>query len=235
MRTAAFFDMDRTLLDVSSGRIYMQSLIREGEVSLWGRAQMVGWAFLYVLGRLDMNRMLVSFLERYHMNEPVDELWERTQQWFRQELRPHVVHLGQARVETHRRLGHIPVLITASSEFAARSVGEYLQMAYIGTYLEVKEGRLTGRTIPPFCYGEGKVYWAEHYADAHGVDLDKSWFYSDSISDLPLLERVGHPVAVNPDRKLRAIARRREWPIEYWYGPRMGQREGPPALRMSLD
>jgi phosphoserine phosphatase len=71
--------------------------------------------------------------------------------------------------------------------------------------------------VEPACYGEGKVVWAERFAAEFGVDLPASYCYTDSISDLPLLERVAHPVAVNPDRKLKGMAQRRGWPILKFY------------------
>jgi phosphoserine phosphatase len=81
----------------------------------------------------------------------------------------------------------------------------------IATRVEVVDGKFTGRGIKPFCYGRGKLYWAEKFAEEHGIDLAASWFYTDSIVDLPMLEAVGHPVAVNPDPRLRAEAKRRGW------------------------
>jgi phosphoserine phosphatase len=71
--------------------------------------------------------------------------------------------------------------------------------------------------VPPVCYGQGKVVWAERFAAEWDVDLAASYFYTDSISDLPLLERVGHPIAVNPDTRLRRLARARRWPVELFY------------------
>ncbi|MGD8627079.1 MAG: haloacid dehalogenase-like hydrolase, partial [Anaerolineae bacterium] len=79
------------------------------------------------------------------------------------------------------------------------------------------DGRLTGEIEPPPCYGQGKVVWAERFAREHAVDLSASYFYTDSISDLPLLERVGQPVAVNPDPRLRRLARARGWQITRFY------------------
>jgi phosphoserine phosphatase len=85
------------------------------------------------------------------------------------------------------------------------------------TRLEAQDGRLTGRVVPPVCVGTGKIVWAERFAAEHDVDLSASFFYTDSISDLPLLERVGHPVAVNPDPRLRRLAAARGWPVERFY------------------
>jgi phosphoserine phosphatase len=67
------------------------------------------------------------------------------------------------------------------------------------------------------CYGQGKVVWAQRFAAEHDVNLATSYFYTDSISDLPLLEQVGHPVAVNPDIRLNRLARKRDWPVEKFY------------------
>ena len=88
---------------------------------------------------------------------------------------------------------------------------------YLCTFLQSEDGRLTGAIEPPACYGTGKVVWARRFAAEHGVDLGASYFYTDSISDLPLLEQVGHPVAVNPDPRLRRLATRRGWPIQMFY------------------
>lgn len=78
------------------------------------------------------------------------------------------------------------------------------------------EGRLTGRVDRPICYGPGKVEHARRWAADHGIDLGASWFYSDSRSDLPMLEAVGSPEVVNPDPRLGFVARRRGWPIHRW-------------------
>jgi putative phosphoserine phosphatase/1-acylglycerol-3-phosphate O-acyltransferase len=83
----------------------------------------------------------------------------------------------------------------------------------ICTRLEVEKGEFTGKVVRPTCFGEGKVRAAETLAEEHGVDLDRSYFYSDSDDDIQLLERVGNPRPLNPNNKLRAIAERRSWPV----------------------
>ena len=83
----------------------------------------------------------------------------------------------------------------------------------LGTVSEIVDGVYTGRLAEPFCYGPGKALAMEKVARHEGYDLSRSYAYTDSISDLPMLESVGHPVAVNPDRRLEAVARERGWPI----------------------
>jgi phosphoserine phosphatase len=82
--------------------------------------------------------------------------------------------------------------------------------------LAVADGRFTGRVLEPVCYGLGKVHWAERLAERAAIDLDGSYFYTDSYSDLPMLQRVGHRVVVNPDPRLRRFARKAGWTVEAW-------------------
>ena len=94
------------------------------------------------------------------------------------------------------------------------------------TRLEVEDGRFTGRMIEPICFEEGKIYWLQQFIDEQGVDLAKSWFYTDSITDRPLLDLVGHPVAVNPDPLLYREALRRAWPVRFFTPPGAPSAEG---------
>ena len=87
----------------------------------------------------------------------------------------------------------------------------------LATRFEVHNGRFTGRMLEPMLYGAGKLSAAAAYARHHGLNLAASFFYTDSISDLPLLENVGHPVAVNPDRSLRRLAETKGWSIVRFY------------------
>jgi phosphoserine phosphatase len=89
-------------------------------------------------------------------------------------------------------------------------------------------GRFTGVYVRPACYGAGKVTRAESFAVEHGIDLRQSYFYSDSYSDLPMLERVGQPRVVNPDPRLRRAAQRRGWSAESWRAPRLAIGEASP-------
>jgi putative phosphoserine phosphatase/1-acylglycerol-3-phosphate O-acyltransferase len=121
-------------------------------------------------------------------------------------------------MEEHRARGHLVTIISASTPGVVGPVASHLGVKeYLCSRLEVADGSFTGKVIEPACYGAGKVYWAEQYASGHGASLGESHFYSDGFSDLPLLERVGHPVAVNPDRRLLGLARARGWPIERFY------------------
>jgi HAD superfamily hydrolase (TIGR01490 family) len=122
---------------------------------------------------------------------------------------------GIRRVREHRRLGHRTVLITGALDFVVaplRPLFDDVVCARLGR----RDGRLTGEleTAPPT--GEARALVMAEYATAEGLSLAESVAYADSASDLPMLEAVGHPVAVNPETKLAAIARKRGWHVEYW-------------------
>lgn len=124
-----------------------------------------------------------------------------------------------ATVAWHRNQGHRVVIVSAATPYVVRHVARDLDLddEYLATRLEVVDGKFTGRVVEPACYGQGKVILTRQYAADHNLDLGQSYFYSDSSSDLPLLEAVGHPVAVNPNRRLGRIAAGRGWPVMKFY------------------
>jgi HAD superfamily hydrolase (TIGR01490 family) len=216
---AAFFDMDKTLLSGSSAVLLARYMRQRGELA-WRDAMRVVTAMLrYKMGRLDMietTRQIVREMAGHSEAERI----AHTRQWFGEHLIDYVTEEGRRWVEGHRRLGHRVALITASPSYTADQLADHLGMAgedVMATRFEVQHGLFTGRMLEPMIYGQGKLDAAQAYADQHGVDLRQSYFYTDSIADLPLLEIVGYPVAVNPDRSLRKLARARGWSIVRFY------------------
>jgi putative phosphoserine phosphatase/1-acylglycerol-3-phosphate O-acyltransferase len=108
-------------------------------------------------------------------------------------------------------------ILSTSPTYVTRPIAEALGIEQvISTQFEVENGQFTGRLVGPACVGKGKVHWAEDLGAKMGLDLEKSWFYTDSYTDMPMLERVGNRVVVNPDPRLRRTAKRRGWPVEDW-------------------
>jgi len=215
---AAFFDMDKTVLSKSSGVLYTRQMFRTGQID-WHEMVLVFWSVLkYKLALVDWPRVAQRFLGRARGQRETD-LLEEARRWFHELIVPHIAPLAVERMAWHREQGHRVALLSASTPYIVGLLADYLGLAdnYICTRLEVINGVFTGRLIEPLCYADGKVYWAEAYARQRGVDLDRSYFYTDSISDMPMLRRVGCPVAVNPDFRLRRYARRQGWPVETFY------------------
>jgi len=216
-QTIVFFDMDRTVLRESSGMLYMRYLWSRGEV---GRAAMLRsywYAALYKGGRLNYPAVAAKLAE---ITAKANEAETTTfcQRFFDEVMTHYVAEKAVQRLNQHRAQGHVVTLISASTPYIVAPVAHYLGINdYLCTRLEVVDGRLTGKILQPTCYGPEKVYWAQDFGQRHGGDLAQAYFYTDSHSDLPLLQRVGHPVAVNPDRRLKAHATRQGWPIETFY------------------
>ena len=217
-KIAAYFDLDGTLLTVNSGRLWMQRERRLGRIS---RRQSLEATLLFVAYRLsivDMYAAMHKALAVYR-GEREETLARWTRDWYRDEVARHAAPGGRAALEAHRRQGRELVLLTSSSPYEARAASEHLGLdELLSSRYEVAEGLLTGEPVVPLCYGEGKVAYAEEHARRHGVDLARSYFYTDSYTDLPMLLRVGEPRVVNPDARLRWFALRRGWPVLDWRG-----------------
>jgi HAD superfamily hydrolase (TIGR01490 family) len=214
----ALFDLDKTLLDTSSGQLYARHLYRHGQMGRAEFLRVVWWGILSRLGALDMKDLIPRLLAGAAGDDEA-EMRRRCDHWFVEDVMPHIAEAGQRCVAEHRAMGHVVAIVSASTQYVVQPMATFLGISeqYVCTHLESQGGQLTGRVIPPVCYGEGKVVWAERFAAEYGVDLDSSHFYTDSISDLPLLERVAHPVAVNPDVRLRRLAAQRGWKILRFY------------------
>jgi putative phosphoserine phosphatase/1-acylglycerol-3-phosphate O-acyltransferase len=143
-----------------------------------------------------------------------------TESFFAQRVLPVIYPEAERRVRKHLELGHFVALVSGSTRYVLDPLAAHLGVKHVlCTELESDQGVLTGRVVEPVCFGRGKVHRLSQLIECEGLDLPRSWFYTDSMSDLPLLELVGHPVVVNPDPPLYREARRRRWPIEFFEEP----------------
>lgn len=215
MKTAAFFDMDYTLVDANTATMYMRHLRKEGLATRRALARTVWWSVRYRLGLLDL-RSVVERVVADAAGDSEAETRERCARWYEHDVKRFVAPAGRAAVERHRALGHVLVLLTGNSPYISGPLAADLGFDHIlCTRLEVDPdtGTFTGKLVPPFSYGQGKVELAEALAAEHDLDLSKSSFYTDSHTDLPMLLRVGVPVVINPDPKLAREASKRKWPV----------------------
>ncbi len=212
----AFFDMDNTVLRGSSGRLYLQYLRSKGYLSWQRWLAISGQVGLYVTGFTDFPHLMARLMVQV-AGADESETWRISEAWFGEMLRDFIAEPARRRIAWHRQQGHRVTLISASTPYAVGPVAQDLGLDYLATRLEVVSGRFTGKLIEPACYGPGKVTLARAYVAQHKLDLAESYFYTDSHHDLSLLETVGHPIAVNPNFRLRAVAMKRRWPIVRFY------------------
>jgi HAD superfamily hydrolase (TIGR01490 family) len=210
--------MDRTLLDATSGTLYARYLYRNGQMGRRQLAKVAWWGLLGRLGLLDMQTLVPRMLGDMAGDDEA-ALRQTCDLWFAADVLPHLTEAGLQRVSEHKAWGHVVAIVSGSTQYVVGPLADHLGIPgqYVCTHIESENGRLTGRIVPPVCYGEGKVVWAQRFAADLDLDLSASYFYTDSISDLPLLEEVAHPVAVNPDPRLRRLAQKRGWSVEMFY------------------
>lgn len=216
MKSAAFFDMDRTLLRCNSGTLWLRWLYARGELSRYELARALGWLVQYKLAVLDMEAVMTKVIAGLR-GQSEEELRQRCHLFFESWIKTEVAPKAEAALARHRGEGHLIAILSSSTPYLVEPLARHLDIGHvICTRMNVAEGRFDGTHVRPACYGSGKVHWAEAFAQHHEIDLTRSYFYTDSFSDLPMLERVGTARVVNPDTRLRRYARRVGWPIDEW-------------------
>lgn len=217
MLRAALFDMDRTLLSTTTAMLYTRYRRDRGEIGWRSVLQVSFWLAQYTLGMIDANKVARAALRDFRGREERVLLAE-SEDWFKTYVLSHVRERARAVVERHRGQGHHLAIVTSATPYAAGPLARELGIDHVvATELELDErGRLTGEPRGELCYGAGKIRRSESLGTQLGFGLEDAVFYSDSITDLPLLERVGTAVCVCPDARLRRVARRRGWRVEDW-------------------
>lgn len=212
-KVGAFFDLDHTILAGFSAMSFMRERLLSGRMSPQEMAGTFYGALSFGLGRTGFSALMTGMTATYRgLAESV--LDEVGQEVFVKHLARQIYPEARALIEAHQEAGHTVAIISSATKYQilpfARELG-IDQVMY--TDLEVKEGVFTGQLAGPTCYGEGKADAARRIADREGVDLGESYFYTDSHEDLPLLEAVGRPRPLNPNRQLAQIAKERRWPV----------------------
>ena len=215
-RSAAFFDLDKTLMAGSSGMPFARAAARHGIVN---RRQLGRWALDHLRYRLrgatDEETADVLKVARELLTDVSAREIDRMGPEVMAAILPRIYPQMLDEVHAHQDAGRPTFIVSAAGNDLVRSLAGVLQMeGGIGTRYEVgADGAFTGRLEGPFVYGPGKVEAMERFASEHGIDLTASYAYSDSSSDLPMLRAVGNPVVVNPDSGLAEIAKREGWQI----------------------
>ncbi|MED5251830.1 MAG: HAD family hydrolase, partial [Pseudomonadota bacterium] len=167
----------------------------------------------YNAGTLDMAAFLEMALKPLAENTP-EQLAAWHQQFMASKIEPHILPKAEELLARHRTKGDTLLIITATNRFITGPIAERLGVDdLIAVEPEMVDGRYTGRVDGVPSYREGKVIRLQAWLEAQDITMDGAWFYSDSHNDLPLLEKVDHPVAVDPDDTLRKVAEERNWRI----------------------
>ena len=205
-----FFDLDHTLLSTDSNQLWFDYLHAHGLLGEDALARHAAFIQDYHTGHLDFYGLL-TFRHAVDASIAPDLLLTKREAFTQERLIPAVAPRAPALVDTRRRDGSLTMVISASPEALVLPVARHLGFEHV-----LAADSAAGRHLPAPCFGPGKVLHAEAALAAMGTslaELEQSWFYSDSHNDLPLLEAVQHPVAVDPDPILAQVARERAWPV----------------------
>jgi len=210
---AAVFDFDGTVIAGYSATVFIREQLKRGDlkprefVELMAAMSNFGLGNLGFSGMMAINAQFMRGIEEDTYIEVGKELYTR-------QIARLIYPESRALVDAHLAKGHTVAIISSATPYQVAPAAKDLGIdEVLCTHLEVDKGKFTGAVVRPTCFGQGKVDAAEALAERSSADLDQSFFYSDSTDDLLLLERVGHPRALNPSQKLRKVARDRNWKI----------------------
>ena len=212
MSSCAIFDLDGTIIDHSSEKVFLKYLLEQGEAPLPNLAR---WLLHFIrtgdLRQAKANKVYLRGLDYQHICQLarvcfIERLANR--------ISPKVFDL----IDFHRSKGRTVIILSGSLALLVKLFGDRLDAdLMIGYQLEVVDGKITGQPAGANPYGEGKADFVKQLAEAHGFDLRDSYAYGNHYSDAHKLKLVGNPVAVNPDRRLRRIALANCWRIEQFH------------------
>ena len=208
-KTCAIFDLDGTIIRLSSEQVFLTYLLNHGEIPI---PNLLAWTsnLLRVksLPVAKSNKIYLRGLEEDHIHEIARRCFVDP---LRASIAPHISDL----IHAHRAEGRTVILMSGSLSFLVQPFHEYFQTDMMVAHeLEVVDGRFTGKRIGLHPFAENKAILAQQLATEHGFDLSDSYAYGNHHTDAYKLELFGHPVAVNPDRQLRRIATEKGWHIE---------------------
>ncbi len=218
-RRAAFYDLDGTLVDLNLVHAAVFTFANVGEWS--GRiSYLLGFVAriprLYVAEQRD-RRLLNTVLFEAFKGISRDRLFSLGEEYCERILIGRLFPRAVELIEANREAGIEPVLVTGSPDFIVKPLANHLGVAdFAANRFVFSRGRASGRLAEPVMAGDEKAVWCERYAAAHDIDLADCWGYADSHYDTAFLAKLGHPVAVNPDRRLRAAALSRQWPVVHF-------------------
>ena len=210
----AFFDFDGTLIAGFSATVFLKEQIRRGDLSPYQLAGLLSAVAQFSLGTMGFSGLMTSAAQ-FMRGVREEDYIAFGQELYEQQIARKVYPESRAMVQAHMARGHTVAVISSATPYQVEPMARDLDIEHvICSRYEVRDGEFTGGIERPLCFGAGKVLAAESLSREYDINLDESYFYSDSDDDLELLKRVGHPQALNPNSKLAVIAEHRGWPVQ---------------------
>lgn len=233
-RSAAFFDLDKTIIARSSALAFSGPFYRGGLINRRSVLRSAYAQFVFLVGGADHDQMerMREYMSALVVGWPVETVRDIVSETLHTIVDPIVYEEAVHLIDEHHVAGRDVVIVSSTGAELVEPIGDMLGAdRALGTRMHAEDGRYTG-AIDQYLYAEEKAQAIHRLAAAQGYDLARSYAYSDSITDLPMLEAVGHPYVVNPDRALRREAAARGWPVLVFSRPVALRRQ---ALRERWD
>jgi len=211
---AALFDFDGTIIAGYSAAAMLWEKIKRREMTADEVVETINVMAQYSTGNMGFSGLMTG-AAKFMKGVTEDSYFEFGEELYEKYIARKVYPEARALIEAHRAKGHTIAIVSSATIYQIEPTARDLDIEHVlCSQYEVENGEFTGNIIRPLCFGEGKVIAAENLAADYGLDLDQSYFYSDSYDDIELLERVGKPRPLNPNTKLREAAREHGWPLE---------------------
>ncbi len=215
-KTAAFYDLEGTL--INTNLVHTLGFYATRQQGLWNTvkksAKTLAKIPVFAVTDIYSRNVFNEVFFRSYAGESQDRLRFFAEELYEEILKPGVFPGTFDLIEKSKKIGQRQVIITGALDFSVKPLMDYLGMdEYVANRLEFVNGYATGRLLPPVMASATKAKWIREYAERENINLSESFAYSDSISDLPMLSIVGHPVATNPDFRLKEVAMQHDWPI----------------------
>lgn len=212
-KIVAFFDIDGTLVKTDTPYFYLREMIKKKMISRWVLVAFSYVSFMYSIDKLDFKKKFqnkrLKFLEKISSKELINFC----QKVFDKDIKQHISKEILKEIRWHKKEKHLVVILTNSPYELAKPIADYIGADdLLTTTFEKKDGKLTGY-FDKILFGKEKEKVAEQYCKEKGTDIKHSYFYTDSYNDNLLMIRTAHPIAVNPDKKLRDEANKKNWEI----------------------
>lgn len=211
---AALFDFDGTIIAGYSATAMLWEKIKRREMTAEEVVETINVMAQYSTGNMGFSGLMTG-AAKFMKGVTEDSYFEFGEELYEKYIARKVYPEARALIEAHRAKGHTIAIVSSATIYQIEPTARDLDIEHVlCSQYEVENGEFTGNIIRPLCFGEGKVIAAEGLAAEYDLDLDNSYFYSDSFDDIELLERVGKPRPLNPNTKLREVARENDWPLE---------------------
>lgn len=215
-QAAAFYDLEGTLLSTNLVHTLAFYARRQQGILKTVRKSVGTLAKLPLFGATDLysRNVFNEFFFQSYKGESQDRLRYFSEELFEDVLKPAIFPGTRELIAQSKKIGQRQIVISGALDFTIDRLCRYLEIdEYAANRLEFVNGYATGRILPPVMASATKAKWMREYAERNDINLSESYAYSDSISDLPMLSIVGHPVAVNPDFRLKQTARQHDWAV----------------------